>query len=249
MLVDVHAHLDDDQFKEDLDQVIERAEKAGLISIITNGTNPQSNTAVLNLSKKYKIVHAALGIYPITAHEMSEEEAQEQMEFMKKNRKDILALGEVGLDLKFVNTLEKQQKIFEDIIELSKKLKKPLIVHSRKAESETLDILESLSAKKVIMHCFTPNMKIVKRAENLGFFLSVPPVITRLQHFQELVKQTSLKKLLTETDCPYLSPYKEKRNEPAFVVETIRKIAEIKKIEVEETKKIIFSNYQKIFSD
>jgi TatD DNase family protein len=110
-----------------------------------------------------------------------------------------------------------------------------------------LDVLEELKIKNAVLHCFGGNMRLVKRAEELGFYFSIPPVITRLNHFQEIVSRVSLNKLLTETDAPYLSPYVGQRNEPSYVKETIKIIAKIKNVTEEEAEKIIFSNYQKIF--
>ena len=97
------------------------------------------------------------------------------------------------------------------------------------------------------MHCFTGNLKLVKRAEDLGFYFSIPTVITRLKHFQEVVERISLSQILTETDAPYLSPFKGERNEPSYIRETIKIISKIKKITEDEAEKIIFSNYQKLF--
>jgi TatD DNase family protein len=245
MLVDVHSHLTFPQFAKDIDQVIQRAKLANVSKIITSGTSLESNKAAIELSKKYNIVEASLGVYPTEVKGTIDQE----LEFIKKNKNNMVAIGECGLDYLEENkkSSKKQRENFEKVIELAKKLKKPLIIHSRKAESEVLDIIETLKPKKVLMHCFTPNMKLVKRAEDLGCYFSIPTVITRLQHFQTLVNKVSFDKILTETDAPYLSPFKSKRNEPAFIVETIKKISEIKKLEKEEVEKIIFMNYQKFF--
>lgn len=258
MLIDIHCHLDHQKFKGNLDQVIERARKAGMSHIITSGVNKSSNRKVLEISKKYDIVFPSLGLYPIDAlnKEIEAEglprdvipfDADEEIEFIKKKRGEILGIGEAGLDFALSTMKEEQKVIFQKVIELAEKIKKPLIVHSRKAEREVLDMLESSKLKKVVLHCFSANMKLVKCAEEMNYSFSIPPVIVRLQHFQTLVEKVSLKNLLTETDAPYLSPVFGERNEPKNVVESIKMISKIKKIDYEEAKKIIFMNFQNIF--
>jgi len=141
-----------------------------------------------------------------------------------------------------------QKEIFIKIIKLSKKINKPLIIHSRKAESDIIDILENSDAKKVILHCFSGKLKLIKKAAELGYYFSVPTNVVRSSQFQKLVEMVDINQLLTETDSPYLSPYKNRRNEPAFIIETIKKIAEIKNISINETANNIFMNYQKVFA-
>ncbi len=136
---------------------------------------------------------------------------------------------------------------FSKILETAKKLDKPVLVHSRKAESEALDMLESHDMKRVIMHCFTAKKSLVKRAYDLGYSFSIPPVIVRLQQFQQMVETVDINHILTETDAPFLSPFKDKRNEPAFVTETIKKIAEIKGMDPKEVETNIWMNYQRLF--
>lgn len=244
MLVDVHAHMTFPEFKPDFNKVIERAKAAGVISIITSGTSIQSNQEALELSKKFDIIKPSFGAYPT---ELNLKNIDEQLEFIKKHKKDIVAVGECGMDFKEAENFDEQKKCFEQVIELAEKINKPIIIHSRKAEKECLDLLESSKKKKVILHCFSANMKLVQRAYDLGYYFSIPTVITRLIHFQEVVKRVSIDRILTETDAPYLSPFQFKRNEPSFIVETIKKISEIKKLEKEEVEKLIFMNYKQIF--
>ncbi|HLC86386.1 MAG TPA: TatD family hydrolase [Candidatus Nanoarchaeia archaeon] len=259
MLVDVHCHLSFPHFEKDLDKVIERAKIAGMTAILCSGVDPETNREALELSKKYEIVKASLGIYPLdavglghyddTPRERKEFDVDSEIEFIRKNKNKIIAIGEVGLDKSPEGDckLEEQIKVFKKTIALAHEIKKPLVVHTRKAEKECIDVLEEMKAKNVVLHCFTGNMKLVERAENLGYYFSIPSIITRLKHFQELADRVSLNNLLTETDAPYLSPVKGERSEPSFVKEIIKKISEIKKVEETEVEKIIFSNYQKIF--
>ena len=159
----------------------------------------------------------------------------------------MISIGEVGLDFKFSRDKENQIENFKKIIELSEKIKKPLIVHSRGAEKECVEILETSKNKKILMHMFSGNKKLIKKGADLGFYFSVPCIINKSEHFQMLTNLVSINQLLTETDCPWLSPFPDKKNEPAFIKFTIEKIAQIKKMEKLEVENNIFMNYQRLF--
>ncbi|MBI5398302.1 TatD family hydrolase [Candidatus Woesearchaeota archaeon] len=262
LLVDVHAHLDHTDFSKDIDAVIERARAAGVRAIIAQGVNHESNLAVLALAKKYDIVKAALGLYPLDAlnvkvdeQHFSEEPSLPRtkvgvdatLNFIEQHNDSIIAIGEVGVDAKFSTDLAAQRENFQKIIKLSLRIKKPLIVHSRKAELDTIEMLEASKCKQAMMHCFGGKLKLAKRIEDNGWMVSIPPCVVRSSHFQELVKRVNINHLLTETDCPYLGPEPGKRNEPANVIESVKMIAQIKKMTVEDTANAIFHNYQTLF--
>ncbi len=256
MFVDVHAHLDHALFKTDLDAAIERARQAGVKAIVANGVDPSTNRIVLDLAKKYDIVQPALGIYPPDALETEAREDKypielkpydldEEIEFISKSGP--IALGEVGLDYKNGENRAMQKKIFQRFIDLSEKMDLPIIIHSRKAENDVLDMLESSSAKKIILHCFSGRHHLVRRAAGHGWSFSIPTNVVRSQHFQTVIDIAHISQLLTETDSPYLTPFRDRRNEPAFVVESLKKIAEVKGLTVEDTANNVFMNYQKMF--
>lgn len=258
MMIDVHAHLDRFSEKE-LIEVIKRAEKDNVKAIITQGVYHENNLKVLELAKKFSIIKPALGLYPLDALNVSViENSQDHdkktkfdvdstLDFIKKNKDNIFGIGEVGLDFKFSHDKENQIRNFEKIIDLSEKIKKTLIVHSRGAERECVEILERYKSKKVVLHMFSGNKKLIKKAEQLGFYFSIPCIINKSQHFQMIAEIVNINQLLTETDCPWLSPFPDKPNEPSFIKHTIYKIAEIKKFDNIETENNIFMNYQKLF--
>ncbi len=264
-LLDVHCHLNHADFKADLPEVLKRAEQAGVKAILCSGVNPPANRQVLELAKKYPLIKASLGIYPIDALGLAEAEIglprqtvpinlEEEFAFIEKNKGKVAAIGEVGMDFywaKKEETYGQQTENFRKIIRFTSKLRKPIIIHSRKAEEECLDILEQeINLKNeipVILHCFSGRKSLITRAAALGYYFSIPPNILRSGSFQELVKKVDITQLLTETDAPYLSPFPGQRNEPAFILESIRKIAEIKKITVEEAAEKIWENYGKVF--
>lgn len=260
LLVDIHAHLDHERFKNDLDDVIERAKQAGLKTIITSGVNSATNRLALKIAEKYDIVKASFGLYPIDAlakeleltsgfvRDVNAIDVDSELEWIKKNKDKCIAVGECGLDYHWVTGKEKEQKkVFQKVIDTVEKINKPIIVHSRKAELDAVEMLESSKIKNVVMHCFSAKKSVIKRAADNGWSFSIPPIITRLQHFQTLVGMVDLSQLLTETDSPYLSPYPGERNEPAFVKETIKKIAEIKGMTEEDVAGNIWMNYTNVF--
>ncbi len=249
-LVDVHCHYTYKNFQKDIDETIKRMEKAGVKKVITNGLNPQDNKAVLELSKKYKIVEAALGIYPTEAGNLSDKELKEILNQIKNNKNNIIAIGEVGLDHHWTKDKKKQarqKEVLREIIKLANKIKKPIIVHSRNAEAETVEVMKAAKVP-VIMHCFCGKLEPTEEAIKAGFYFSIPTMIVRSKTFKKLVKRAGLNKLLTETDAPFLAPKSGERNDASNITQSITKIAEVLgKTEKEVTQKI-YSNYKKLFT-
>ncbi len=264
-LIDVHCHLTHDYFKDKLDAVLKRAEKAGLKAIVVSGVNPPANREVLALAKKNpKLIKASLGIYPIDAlgiqpegagmtHHKGPIDLEKEFNFIEQNLDKIACIGEVGMDFHWADkdkTYPQQADNFRKIIRFAIKIKKPIVIHSRKAEEECLQILEEEIKNQeipVIQHCFSGRKSLMTKGAELGHYFSIPPVIIKSFNFQTLVKKVPLTQLLTETDAPWLSPYKDQMNEPAFVVESIKQIARIKELSEEEVTDQIWKNYQKIF--
>lgn len=258
MLIDIHSHLDHYQFRDDLDSVIENAKKAGLKVILTAGINPQTNRKSLEIAEKYPLVKPCLGIYPVQTlqkeiesgdYPMEENkfEIDEEIRFIIKNKSKFVAVGEVGLDYSMGEDPKSQKLLFEKMISLAEKLNKPIIIHSRKAESDCIDILKSSKLKKIVMHCFCGKKPLVKEIIDKGWYLTAPTSIVRSTQFQENTSLTPITQLFAETDAPYLSPFKDRRNEPAFVIESYKKIAEIKRMELSEVTNNIWMNWQRVF--
>jgi TatD DNase family protein len=257
-IVDAHCHLEHPDFSDDIDQVIERAKAAGVTHIITNGVDPRTNRLALALSKKYDIVQLSMSIYPpdALANEVASGEfsmktgpfdIDEEIKFIGSHKEDIIAVGEAGLDFATGDRPDEQKEIFRRMIALAIKLDKPIVVHSRKAERDAVEILEESGVKRVMMHCFHGKFKLVERIIENGWYITIPTNVVRSEHFQKIVKEIDISRLLTETDAPYLSPFKDKRNEPAFITESIKKIAELKGMDQEEVKNNMFLNFQRLF--
>ncbi len=260
ILVDDHCHLMHALYT-DVDAVIERAKQAGVKAIICSGVNPTTNKQALEIAKKYDIVRASLGIYPVDALGLAEEESglarqtepidlDEQFTFIKQHKDDISAVGEVGLDYHWVKDekLQKQERDnFERIIAFVEKLKKPMIVHTRNAEEDCINMLTSSTLKKVVLHCFEGRKSLITQAADAGYIFSVPTNIVRSYHFQHLVKKVNINQITTETDGPYLSPETGTVNEPANVRVIIDKIADIKQFTPEEVANNIWLNFQRTY--
>ena len=261
-LVDVHAHLDHPQFAADLPDVIKRAKANGVVAIITQGVFHEKNLQLLELAKMDPIIKVAFGLYPLDAinvkvdpemeagndySRQSKKTVDETLSAMEKYKDHIIAIGEVGMDFKYSQDKEAQTENLRKIIRLAKKIGKPLIIHSRNAEKEVMDLLEEEQYFKVDMHCFCGSKKLLERGMKLGLLFSIPTNVVRNQQFQQTVEFLPLNHILTETDAPYLGPYKDLRNEPANIRETVLKIAEIKRMDPEEVANAIYFNYQKLF--
>lgn len=248
MLIDAHAHLQNELFNKDLDKVIERAKKSGVKAVINAAANPYDNEQVLRLAEKYSMIKPALGFHPKYVNNNSVKKIKDIKKLITSNKNKIIAIGEVGLDYHHTaENKELQIKIFTEFIKIAERINKPVIVHSRKAEADVIKILENSKLKKIVMHCFDGKKSQVKQITNNGWYFSIPANIVRSFQLQDIVKTVNINQLLAETDSPYLSPYKDKRNEPAFVVEAYKKIAELKEMDIKEVENNIYMNYEKLF--
>lgn len=246
MFIDTHCHLDFYKDKE-IEAIIRRAKKAKVEIIVCNGVKPESNRKMLELAGKYPEVRAALGLYPTDALKMSAKEIDEELGFIKENSDEIIAIGEVGMDFKGLDKKAVQEKNFQKIIDLAIELDKPLIVHSRKAETEVIEMLEKNKMKRVAMHCFSGNFKLVQRIVENEWKMTIPTNVKNSEHFQKVIERVPIENLLCETDSPFLHPDKKENNEPANVLASYEKIVEIKKLSLGEVEKRIEGNFREIF--
>jgi len=242
MYIDIHCHLD---LLKNPEAAIKKAIAKKVKLILTAGVDKKTNRASLALAKKHPEVKAALGVYPIDALKLSPKKLEEEFKFIKDQNP--AAIGEVGLDYKEPKETERQISIFRKFITLAIKLDKPIIVHSRKAEADCIGLLSELKAKKVIMHCFSGNHKLVQKIRDHNWYLSIPANVTTSHHFQKIVEETPLTQLFCETDSPFLHPHKLPDNEPVNVIESYKKIAKIKKLSLKEVEKQIEDNYNSLF--
>ena len=235
---------------KDLDKAISESVKMGVGKILTSGIDVKTNRSALGFSEKYDEVEACLGIFPSDSLKLSDEEIDKEIEFINENKDKIVAIGEVGLDLKWnsIETLEKQKKNFGKMVELAKGLGLPVVVHARAAEKEAVEFLESFDYDKILMHCFHGSFKFVQRIIDNGWFLTIPAIVKTSEHFQKVIEMCPIEQLFCETDSPFLHPDKLRDNIPGNVLVSYEKIAEIKKLDLKEVEKKIEENYDKILS-
>jgi len=258
MLVDAHAHLDIDAFEADRAETIARAQAAGVERIINVGINSVYWQNSLDLVRKYPgYMYLSLGLHPNDiAYESDPDAALLKLEELcQTNREVIVAVGETGLDYYHKDVAPDVQKdFFGRQIKLAQKLKLPLVIHCRDAMPDLLDILEREARKMpIMMHCFSGTVAEAERSMALGpeVFISIagPVTFTKALDRHEVVRHVPLERLLTETDCPFLTPhpYRGKRNEPAHVKLVAQKIAELKNISYDEVAEQTGENVKRLF--
>jgi TatD DNase family protein len=179
---------------------------------------------------------------------MKDDEINESLDFIRENKDRIIGIGEVGLDFKEdLHNWDRQKEVFRKVIGLAKEIDKPLIIHSRKAEKEAIEILEQEKAENVVMHCFSGSFKLIERIVKNKWSMTIPSNVTFSEHFQKAIGLVPIEQLFCETDSPYLHPRKELNNTPENVIESYKKIAEIKKMNLEEVKGKIWANFERLF--
>ncbi|MHA1271583.1 MAG: TatD family hydrolase [Candidatus Helarchaeota archaeon] len=245
--IDSHCHLDYRSFKNDVDKVILRAKKENIMAIITSSID--SDLRFVNkLKSKYKnYIFHALGLHPPS---YTKDSVKKIIRLINENLNSIVAIGEVGLDYYWVKEdfrREYQKEAFREFIKLAKNLKKPLVIHSRNAELESIEILEQENAKHVLMHCFSGNIELIKRITDNNWLISIPTAIVNRKKYQKIAKTCPLEHVVIETDSPFLSPDKEK-NEPSKVIFAAKKIAEIKNTPLSKVAEMTSINAIKFYS-
>ena len=250
MLFDAHSHLQFPEFDKDRDEVISRIKKEGMICINV-GTNQESSQGAAELTEKYEGFFAGVGLHPI---DINREKFNEGFYEKLINLPKVLAIGECGLDEKATSSKEKQKEIFSEQIKLAIQSDKPLIIHCREAHNEVINILESYFLKSEsqnngVIHFFSGTIENAEKYLNLDFYLSFSGIITYSNQYDELIKFLPLNRILAETDSPFAAPlpYRGQRNEPIYVKEIVKKLAEIKNISFEQMSEITFENARKLF--
>ena len=253
MFIDSHVHLDVPQFDADRVEVIDRAKAADVdmfLEIAGSQISDGSLEAGLALSRDYPFIYAAVGVHP---HEASlyDGDLERRLLAMSEEEK-VIGWGEIGLDYYYDNSpREIQRRVFRRQLDLAVERNLPVIIHTRDAEEDTLEILHESRARTGVIHCFTGTEKLAEEAIEMGFYISFSGVLTfkNAQHLREIALKAPIDRLLIETDCPYLSPvpYRGKRNEPAYVRETAAKLAEIRGTGIVEIGHATTGNFKRLF--
>ena len=257
MFIDSHAHIDGPEFDLDRDEVIQRARDAGVSAILNVGTGDPHSGALeraVELGEKYEAVYTAVGIHPHDAR-LFDDRAEQRLKDSIRQGPRVIAWGEIGLDFHYDNSPRPvQMDVFRRQLYLARDANLPVIVHTREAEKETIDILKSAWAGSNlpgIIHCFSGSLGLAEKAIELGFLISFSGIVTfkKADELRAVAHEVPLDRLLIETDCPFLSPtpFRGKRNEPAYVVEVGRCLATLRGLTLEEIARITTENFTSLF--
>ena len=247
---DSHAHYNDEKFEIDRDDLLKDVYKEGITRVVCAGYNVEQSEFAVNLAKEIHFIYATCGISPNDIDDFVDNNL-EKIEELAKNEK-VVAIGEIGLDYYWnKDNKEIQKELFIKQIEIANKLNKPIVIHTRDAWMDTIEILkEHPVEKKGIFHCCPLNQELIKEALKLGYYISFSGNVTfKNAKSEECINLVPLDKILIETDCPYLSPepFRGKRNDSRNVKLVAEKIAKVKETTVLEISKITYENANKIF--
>jgi TatD DNase family protein len=242
--IDSHCHIDGEAFDDDRDEVVKRAKDAGVAAMMVVGTGNPHNGEIakaVEVAERYENVFASVGVHPHDA-KLYDEKAENHLIDLVKSSEKVIAWGEIGLDFYYDHSpRDVQEEVFRRQIRVAKQLNLPIIVHSRDADRETVEILSEecdYENFRGIMHCFGGSAEMARDLMKIGFLISFAGNVTfkKAENLRDAARVVPLEKLLIETDCPFLTPipFRGKRNEPALVVHTARFLAEFYGVEVEK---------------
>ena len=255
-LFDSHSHLNDEKFDEDREEQIKKICESGVSNFITAGYSVESSKKALEIAKKYDFIYTTAGVSPNDIPQTEEElwkQLAEIEKIVEKNKEKICAIGEIGLDYYWnTDNRELQKKAFIEQIKIANKYNLPIVIHTREAVMDTLQILkENKVTKTGVFHCCPQNRELIKEGLKLGFYISFAGPITfkNSKNANEMIELVPDDRLLIETDSPYLSPepVRGRRNIPANVKHIAQKIADVKNMPIENVAKMTFENTCRIF--
>ena len=253
MFIDTHCHLEDENFSSDRAEVLERAKFAGVERIINFGSTFQSSIAVTELAENFSALYAGVGIHPEEIDDFDDKTCARLAELAAD--KKVVAIGEIGLDYHWEKDSQRrliQQKIFIAQLDLARQLNLPVCVHDRDAHADTLKILQTEARDlRGVLHCYSGSVETAREVFKLGWFIGVdgPLTFKNSAKLPEVVKAAPRDRLLIETDAPYLAPtpHRGKRNEPAYVVEVAKKLAELRGETLEEVAEYTAANANELY--
>ena len=248
-IIDTHTHIYDKQFENDFDDVMNRI-KDELESIVSIGFDLESSIKSVELANKYDFVYAVVGIHPVDIKKLNDN-VEKELERLALTEKKVVAIGEIGLDYHWMEDPKDVQIAgFRKQMELAERVKKPVVIHTREALQDTLDVLKDYKNVGGILHCYPGSYEAAKPFLD-RYYLGIGGTLTfkNNRKTKELVKELALEKIVLETDCPYLTPvpFRGKRNEPVYTKYVAEEVARIKEISVEEVIKVTTENAKKIY--
>lgn len=252
--VDAHLHLADAGYSGRIQEIISDASENNVSQLLSNATDYQTSVQTLEIAAKYHpIVLAAIGVHPWTANTEADCQLDEFEELIKANETLVEAIGEIGLDGKYPQneqTRRRQRKIFEFFLQMAERHRLPVIVHSRLALEEVLEILPKYNLQKVLLHWYDGPTEKLRLIRDLGYLISVGPTVLYSRRMSEIAREADLTMILTETDGPvtYSGPFKGRITKPSFVIDVARRLVEIKSLSSEAIQEALTANFRKLLS-
>ena len=254
MLFDSHAHLNDERFDEDREELISSLNEKGVDLVVNPGACMKTSAESVELANKYDFIYAAVGVHPHDVKDLTEDDIQELKRMAIENEK-VVAIGEIGLDYYYdAEYKELQKKWFKRQIELANELKLPIIIHDRDAHQDTFEIIKNTKSPEIgcVLHCYSGNVELAKEYVKMGCYISIPGTVTfkNNKKTREVAKEIPLEYLLIETDSPYMAPepHRGKRNDPSLVAFVADKIAQEKGISHENVCEATKENAKRLFN-
>lgn len=251
MIFETHAHYDDEAFEEDREEILGRLSEAGVTAVVNAGASLASTRAAIGLAETHRFLYASVGIHPSETEELDEDGFAWLREAAEHPK--VVAIGEIGLDYHWPEPgREIQKKWFVRQIALAKETDKPLIIHSRDAASDTLDIIRAEAADQSgIIHCFSYGVEMAKAYLDMGYYIGIGGVLTfkNAKKLKEVAAYTPLSRIVLETDCPYLAPEpnRGRRNSSLNLPYVVRELARIKQVTEEEVERVTFQNAVEVY--
>ena len=252
MLADSHAHIDDERFDADREEVVARALAAGVSLIVNIGADMASSARSVALAEKYPGIYAAVGMHPHDSQDMKETDYRQLEQWA--NHPKVVAIGEIGLDYHYdLSPRPVQKEVFLRQLDVARKTGKPFIIHEREAHADMLDIIRNAArGLNGVFHCFSGSVETAREYLKMGFYISVagPVTFPKSVKTKEVAKAVPLDRLLVETDSPYLTPqpFRGKRNEPAYVRLVAEEIANLRDISLAELAEATTANVRRLFN-
>lgn len=251
VLIDSHAHIYYRDYSGDFEEMLSRAADAGVGAILVVGTDIESSRQSVELAEKYPQLYAAAGIHPHDAGRVTEA-CYDVIRDLVLSSSKVVAIGEIGLDFyRDRSPRDEQERVFRAFLRMATELDKPVIIHDRDAHDQVLACLREEQSHRGVLHCFSGDIAMAEEAIRMGFYISIPGTITypANESLRDVVRATSIDRMLVETDCPYLSPvpYRGKRNEPAYVRLAAERVAEIKGLTIADVSRITTKNVRDLF--
>jgi len=253
-LLDAHIHLSDPEYNGHLVEVIADAKAAGMSALVTNSVDLKTCQNDLRLAEQYPdFIYPALGIHPWNVNFLKPGELQETIDFIlhQSQKTSLVAIGEIGLDYKYETIWEQQMLVFDKMLHLAEQLRLPVIIHSRGTTDKIVDMLQSYNVKRVLLHWFSHPMNILSKAIDLGYFITEGPPVVYSNGIRDVVKQTPITNLLTETDGPVIyrkKPFRGQLTMPSYIRNVLEAIAEIKNMPISEVAEQVAKNFETFFN-